>query len=40
VSEDEEQDRRGSREIEVEWGAREAIDTFDGRLYHKVAISS
>ena len=26
MSEDEEQDRRGSRETEVEWGARETVD--------------
>jgi len=40
VSEDEKKDKGISREVEVEWDTREAVNTSDGRLHYKVAVSS
>ena len=39
MSENKESDRNTSREVDNEWSARETMDIFDSRLYHKVAIS-
>ena len=40
VSKDEKLDRGISGEVKIEWDTKEAMDTFDGRLYYKVAVSS
>ena len=39
ISEDEEQYRGTSREVEVEWGVRETIDLSNSGLHHKVTGS-
>ena len=33
-------DRGTNREVEVEWDTREVMNTSNGRLHYKVAISS
>ena len=40
VSENEEQNRRSSWKVETEQGTRETVNTSDGRLHYKVAVSS
>ena len=36
----EKQDRRDSREVKIEWGAREAVDLPNGGLHHEFTGSS
>ena len=38
--ENKEQDRGTSREVEIEWSAREIMNISNSRFYHKVAFSS
>ena len=40
MSEDKEQDRGTSRETEVEWDIREAIDISNDGFYYKITVSS
>ena len=40
ISKNEELDRGTSREVEVEWGTREAMDVSNGGLYHWFTIGS
>ena len=40
VSKDEKLDRGISGKVKIEWDTKEAMNIFDSRLYHKVAVSS
>ena len=40
MSENEEQDRRNSRKVEIEQGTGKTMNTSNSGLYHKVAGSS
>jgi len=40
MSENEKLNRGTSREVEIEWGIRKAINTYDGIFYHKINVSN
>jgi len=40
MSENKKLNRGTSREVEVEWGTRKAMNTYNGIFYHKISVSN